>query len=171
MAHGFTSLGYLMLQVGLKIFFFFFPVWCFSLWAFPSSFRRGRDLKSGPQACLPALQRLAGLSASHCETVAPAQALLPGSLLVQPPPGYRRCAKDPPGAVLAGGSPLPLGQQRHRGICSAHLLGLTALEPSSFPLHHLCHFSRLFPAAGVDSRARGPALPLFPTSTLINSPP
>lgn len=69
-----------MLQVGLKI-FFFFPVWCFSLSAFPSSFRRGRDLKSGPQACLPALQRLAGLSASHCETVAPAHALLPGSPL------------------------------------------------------------------------------------------
>ena len=65
MAHGSTSLGYLLLQVGLKI-YLFFSVWYSSLSAFPSSFRRGGDLKSVPQACLPPLQQLAGLSASHC---------------------------------------------------------------------------------------------------------
>lgn len=154
----------------LDLRFFFFP--CLVLFSFSISFlfqkrERSKEWASsmsprfaavGRALCLPLRDR----GSSPC---APSWVSLG-----QPPPGYRRCPKDPSGAVLAGGSPLPLGQQRHRGISSAHLLGLTALEPSSFPLHHLCHFSRLFPAAGVDSRARGPALPLFPTSTLINSP-
>lgn len=154
-----------MLQVGLKI--FFFPVWCFSLSeAFPSSSEEG-DLKSGPHMsprfaavgralCLPLRDR----GSSPC---APSWVSL-----VQPPPGYR-CPADPSGAVLAGGSPLWVSS------VTAGLVPLTCW--ASRLLSHRpsrCTISATSPACfqllALIPEPEALLWPLFPTSTLINSP-
>ena len=96
MAHGFTSLGYLMLQVGLKI-FFFFP--CLVLFSLSISFlfqkrERSKEWASsmssrfaavGRALCLPLRDRGSSPSAPSWVPACAAAARLPA--LRQGPPG------------------------------------------------------------------------------------
>lgn len=158
MGHGFRRLGYLVLLVGLKIVGFFFPVWGFSLSAFPSAFRRERGLESVSQARAPALRRLAGLSASHCRDRGSGPSAPSRARACAAAAGHARGPAALPGAVRAGAA-LRLGW----APAARGLLRSPAGPHGSWwrvcPRPSRCPVSAACP---VGFRRRGPGLPLSP---------